>query len=205
MEQFVKRLYDRLEDNKELQMQLLAIMDNAINEIHNSGIIAGLTGEAAQRVHNPDPEVRVKTKTSLAKAVGKQFIPVTMPVPSGDGIFYLAKVEYDPRFVNSITLCFQGGLEGLHMASSSDPEIKLDKYCIQVESGGNDVEAFRANIEQLDRMYDDISVELEADGKVIYRSETNATNTAEAVPADETPSAGKPRKKGFLTKIFGKI
>lgn len=82
MEQFVKMLYDRLETKKELQMQLYVIMQNAINEMHNNGIIAGLTGEAAQLMHDPDPEVRVREKTSLAKSVGKQFIPTTMPMPS---------------------------------------------------------------------------------------------------------------------------
>lgn len=85
MEQFVKMLYDRLETKKNLQMQLYVIMQNAINEMHNNGIIAGLTGEVAQLMHDPDPEVRVREKTSLAKSVGKQFIPTTMPVPSQGG------------------------------------------------------------------------------------------------------------------------
>lgn len=62
MEQFVKMLYDRLESNKELQMQLFMIMQNAINEMHNNGIIASLTGEAAKLIHDPDPEVRVREK-----------------------------------------------------------------------------------------------------------------------------------------------
>lgn len=85
MEQFVKMLYDRLEKKKYLQMQLYVIMQNAINEMHNNGIIAGLTGEVAQLMHDPDLEVRVREKTSLAKSVGKQFIPTTMPVPSQGG------------------------------------------------------------------------------------------------------------------------
>lgn len=168
MEQFVKLLYDRLESNKDLQMQLFVIMQNAINEMHNNGIIAGLTGEAAQLMHDPDPEIRVREKTSLAKSVGKQFIPNTLPVPSQGKLSYLANVNYDPRFVNSITLCFQGGIEGLHMAFANDPKVKLDKYIIQIISGREDLEAFRANIEQLDKMYDDISIVVLSDGKVIY-------------------------------------
>ena len=33
MDPFVKMLYDRLDDNKDLQLQLYVIMQNAINEM----------------------------------------------------------------------------------------------------------------------------------------------------------------------------
>ena len=201
MEQFVKMLYDRLETKKDLQMQLYVIMQNAINEMHNNGIIAGLTGEVAQLMHDPDPEVRVREKTSLAKSVGKQFIPTTTPVPSQGGLSYLANVNYDPRFVNSITLCFQGGIEGLHTTFASNPNVKLDKYIIQIVTGGDDLDAFKTNIEQLDKMYDDISIVILSDGKKIYGSEDNA----EEVEKNNTSLKEEPpKKKGFLAKLFGK-
>ena len=200
MEQFVKMLHDRLETKKELQLQLYVIMQNAINEMHNNGIIAGLTGEAANAVHDPDPEVRVREKTSLAKSVGKKFIPTTMPVPSQGGLSYLANLNYDPRFVNSITLCFQGGIEGLHMTFANNPNVKLDKYIIQVVSGENDLSAFKNNIEQLDQMYDDISIVVMCDGKLIY-GEMN--NTQEKANTDKPLVKNEP-KKGFFAKLFGK-
>ncbi len=201
MEQFVKMLYDRLETKKDLQMQLYVIMQNAINEMHNNGIIAGLTGEAAQLMHDPDPEVRVREKTSLAKSVGKQFIPTTMPVPSQGGLSYLANVNYDPRFVNSITLCFQGGIEGLHTTFASNPNVKLDKYIIQIVTGGDDLDAFKTNIEQLNKMYDDISIVILSDGKMIYGSENN---TKEDVKTSNPSVKEEPPKKGFFAKLFGK-
>lgn len=198
MEQFVKMLYDRLEGKKNLQLQLYVIMQNAINEMHNNGIIASLTGEAANAVHDPDPDVRVREKTSLAKSVGKQFIPTTMPVPSQGGLSYLANLNYDPRFVNSITLCFQGGIEGLHMTFGANPNVKLDKYIIQVVSGGNDLSAFKANIEQLDQMYEDISIVVMCDGKLVYgQMET-------AQPQMPRTEEKKAEKKGFFAKLFGK-
>ncbi len=198
MEQFVKMLHDRLEGKKNLQLQLYVIMQNAINEMHNNGIIASLTGEAANAVHDPDPDVRVREKTSLAKSVGKQFIPTTMPVPSQGGLSYLANLNYDPRFVNSITLCFQGGIEGLHMTFGANPNVKLDKYIIQVVSGGNDLSAFKANIEQLDQMYDDISIVVMCDGKLVYgQMET-------AQPQISNTEEKKAEKKGFFAKLFGK-
>jgi len=200
MEQFVKMLHDRLETKKELQLQLYVIMQNAINEMHNNGIIASLTGEAANAVHDPDPEVRVREKTSLAKSVGKQFIPTTMPVPSQGGLSYLANLNYDSRFVNSITLCFQGGIEGLHMTFANNPNVKLDKYIIQVVSGGNDLSAFKNNIEQLDQMYDNISIVVMCDGKLIY-GEMN--NTQEKANTDKPLVKDEP-KKGFFAKLFGK-
>lgn len=201
MEQFVKMLYDRLGSNKELQMQLFIIMQNAINEMHNNGIIAGLTGEIAQLMHDPDPEVRVREKTRLAKSVGKQFIPFTSPVPSGEGLSYLANVNYDPRFVNSITLCVQGGIEGLHMAFANNPKVKLDKYIIQVNSGGEDLEAFKTNIAQLDKMYDDITIVIVPDGKAVYgeKKEINK-NVGENCTPVNTPA----KKKGFFERLFGK-
>lgn len=201
MEQFVKMLYDRLETKKDLQMQLYVIMQNAINEMHNNGIIAGLTGEVAQLMHDPDPEVRVREKTSLAKSVGKQFIPTTMPMPSQGGLSYLANVNYDPRFVNSITLCFQGGIEGLHTTFASNPNVKLDKYIIQIVTGGDDLDAFKTNIEQLDKMYDDISIVVLSNGKMIYGSENNAE---EAMQPSNPPMKEEPQKKGFFAKLFGK-
>lgn len=197
MEQFVKMLYDRLGDKKELQLQLYVIMQNAINEMHNNGIIASLTGEAANAVHDPNPDVRVREKTSLAKSVGKQFIPTTMPVPSQGGLSYLANLNYDPRFVNSITLCFQGGIEGLHMTFASNPNVKLDKYIIQVVSGGNDLSAFKTNIELLDQMYDDMSIVIMCDGKLIY-------GQMEAAQPQTSPAEKKTEKKGFFSKLFGK-
>lgn len=200
MEQFVKMLYDRLESNEGLQMQLFVIMQNAINEMHNNGIIAGLTGEAAQLIHDPDPEVRVNEKTSLAKSVGKHFIPNTLPVPSKEGLSYLASVNYDPRFVNSITLCFQGGIEGLHMSFANKPEIKLDKYMINVVSGGEDLEAFKTNIALLDKMYDDISIVMLSDGKVIYGEQTEIRKNESE---NRTP-VNTPPKKRFFEKLFGK-
>ena len=200
MEQFVKMLHDRLETKKELQLQLYVIMQNAINEMHNNGIIASLTGEAANAVHDPDPEVRVREKTSLAKSVGKQFIPTTMPVPSQGGLSYLANLNYDSRFVNSITLCFQGGIEGLHMTFANNPNVKLDKYIIQVVSGGNDLSAFKNNIEQLDQMYEHISIVVMCDGKLIYGEMNNTQEKANT----EKPLVKDEPKKGFFAKLFGK-
>jgi hypothetical protein len=179
-------------------------MQNAINEMHNTGIIASLTGDAAAAVHNPDPEIRVNEKTGLAKSVGKSFIPKTMPMPSSKGLSYMAHLNYDARFVNSITLCFQGCIEGLRMSFGSNPNLKLDKYFIHVISGDSDLSALVSNLSLLDRMYEDISIVLMRDGKIIYQQGSPAPAQ---VPPTRMPPVSEPKpaeKKGFFAKLFGR-
>lgn len=201
MERFVKALYDRLESKPELQMQLFVIMQKAIDEMHNNGIIATLTGEAAQRVHDSDPEVRITEKTILAKSVGKQFIPLTGPIPSKTGFSFSSKVEYNPRFVNSITLCLQGGIEGLQIASSGNAKINWDKYIIKVTNKVDDLSAFKDNIEKLDKMYDGVSIVLQYNDKIIYPTQcTCEDNSAK----DSSSAKTKSEKKSLFAKIFGK-
>ena len=77
MEQFVKLLFDRLDSNG--QMQLICIMENAINEIHNNGIISQVDISGTSKLHDPDPNVRVTEKTRLAKAVGHSFVASSTP------------------------------------------------------------------------------------------------------------------------------
>lgn len=199
MEQFVKLLYDRLESKKDLQLQLYVIMQNAINEMHNNGIIASLTEERANAVHDPDPEVRVREKTCLAKTVGKQFIPTTLPAPSENGLSYLAVLHYDPRFVNSITLCFQGGIEGLHLAFAKNEKTKLDKYIITVDANGHDLTAFISNIEKLDQMYDDISIVVLCHEKILYDPTKNKLSEKTSVQKNKEKTKG-----GFFAKLFKK-
>lgn len=60
--------------------------------------------------------------------------------------------------------------------------------------------AFRANIEQLDKMYDDISIVILSDGKVVYGEKTENKNIKNE---NRTPA----KEKGFFEKIlsfFGK-
>ena len=198
MEQFVKMLYDRLEGKKDLQLQLYCIMQNAINEMHNNGVVGTLTGEAARAVHDPDPEIRVLEKTRLAKSVGKTFIPTAIPVPSQGGLSYLAQLNYNSKFVNSITLCFQGGIEGLYMTFRNSSNTKLDKYIIQIASGDQDISALKKNIELLDSMYDDISIVLMRDGEIVH-----AYDNADRSRQPSQPQESR-KKSGFFAKLFGK-
>lgn len=57
------------------------------------------------------------------------------------------------------------------MTFANNQKTKLDKYIIQIVTGGDNLDAFKINIEQLDKMYDDISIVIISDGNVIYGSE----------------------------------
>ena len=54
MEPFVKSLYDRLDENK--KMQLFCIEENAINEMHNNGIISKVDPTGTSKLHDSDPK-----------------------------------------------------------------------------------------------------------------------------------------------------
>ena len=87
------------------------------------------------------------------------------------------------------------------MAFKNNPKTKLDKYIIQIASGGEDLEAFKTNIEQLDKMYEDISIVILSDGKVVYGEKTESNkNESENRTSENTPE----KKKGFFGKLFGK-
>ena len=188
MNEFVKSLYDRLDDEK--KMQLLCIMDNAINEMHNNGIMSKLSPELAARVHDPNPEVRVNEKTALAKSIGKSFISLTQPLPMKDGtIAFMIQVNYEPRFVNSICVCIQGGLEGLMMSGiyKKNPNQILD-YHILINANGQDASAFLDRIRILDSLYENFNLI-----PVIVAPKTTTTEKAEAK-----------KKEGFFKTLFGK-
>lgn len=87
------------------------------------------------------------------------------------------------------------------MTFANNQKTKLDKYIIQIVTGGDNLDAFKINIEQLDKMYDDISIVIISDGNVIYGSEKNI----EADLKTYAPSVKEePQKKSFFAKLFGK-
>ena len=85
--EYFNSLYNRLDGNKEKQMQLFLIRENAINEIHNANVLAQLhtNPEFTEKWTNLTPEQRVVEKVSIAKSVGKSHVPHTMPAPKTDG------------------------------------------------------------------------------------------------------------------------
>ncbi len=196
MEQFVKALIDRTPDDKKMSVHI--IMDNAINEMHNNGIISKLSPEDAAKMHDPDPNVRVTEKTSLAKSVGKTFIPITQPLPLENGIGYLASVEYDSRFVNSISLCIQGGIEGLYQSGIwQKNKNKIMEYHILAFANGQDIAPFVENMTVLNDLYPDFEI------KVVNQENTKKNSGADS-KAEQNTIVKPADKKGFFSKLFGK-
>ena len=115
--EYFNSLYNRLDGNNPKQMQLFLIRENAINEIHNANVLAQLhtNHDFTEKWTKLTPEERVAEKVSIAKSIGKSHIPHTMTAPKKDGeIAFIIQVNYNPTFNNCISLCIQGGLEGLY-------------------------------------------------------------------------------------------
>ena len=188
MEQFVKSLFDRLDSKG--QGQLICIMDNAINEIHNNGIISQVDAQGTSKLHDPDPNVRITEKTSLAKAVGHSFVAASTPGMTENGICHTIKINNDARFPNSIAICIQGGLEGLFQAGifRKNKSGVMD-YTVIIDNRGQDSSALEKNICILNELYDAFNIHI-----------------CHAEPFDlKENDAGKPKRtKGLFAKLFGK-
>ena len=219
MEQFVESLFKRLDQTN--QLKLYVIMQNAINEVHNSGVLLSADPTGTSKLHDRDPEVRVTEKTKLAKSIGKSFIPSALPGLGKDGtLSYQTQVNYNPAFKNCICICLQGGLEGLHL-SLQLPGITQNrkvKYNLTVVSNGNDLTEFKELISSLNTFYDDIDIAITSNDSgtsTVHQTadkepaEVNAyaKQTPEIIqksPEPNTRESAAPRKKGFFAKLFGK-
>ncbi len=185
MEQFVKSLYDRLDSKG--QMQLVCIMENAINEMHNNGIISQVDISGSSRLHDPDPNVRVIEKTLLAKSVGRSFVAASIPGMTENGIAHTIKINNDPHFSNSIAICIQGGLEGLFQAGifSENRSCVMD-YNIIIDDRGQDTSAIEKNISVLNDLYSEFNIRV-----------------SHGVPEENGTEKPK-KKKGLFAKLFSK-
>lgn len=160
MEKYVESLYNRLD--KEGRVKLLVIMDNAIEEARKAVFCNFLPDSDEFRlIHHQDPNVRLEVKTSLAKQLGHSFIISATPVPRDENeIIYFTHVNYNAKFVNSICLCIQGGIEGLHSFNlSRTMKRKIRHYIVLVQNNGEDITPLQNLLAQLNDMYDDIEIE----------------------------------------------
>lgn len=202
MERFVKSLYDRLNGNQKDQMTLVGIMDGAINEMHNNGVFSRLPEELQQKIHSADPHERVAIKTSVAKDVAVQnFIKASKPVPLKNGdIAHLVAVKYDPRFLNSIALCVQGGLEGLYLSEAYKRcEDETMHYYIQTDAVGEDRSVFRRKMMELEGLYENFEINFMPD-PVCFAAPAQPEPPVET----ETKEEKETKKKGVFGKLFGK-
>ena len=156
MEAYVKSLYDRLENDQ--KMMLFTMMQKAIDEMHNTGMIAQMDTSCPD-LHDKDPAVRVTAKTLLAKSVGQKWILSATPVPRKSGaLFYHVKVKLDPRFLHSICICLQGELEKLFLSGLA--EENGIGYFIEASGSDWDLAKFRRLILQLQMFYIDMAVSM---------------------------------------------
>ena len=192
MENFVQSLLNRLDQNE--QMQIICIMDNAINEMHNNGIISRVSPELAARLHDPDPNVRVTEKTSLAKSVGYSFVCSSEPGMNHNGVCHTIEVKNDSRFPNSIAICIQGGLEGLYLSGiyKKNKSETMD-YTVIIDKNGQDSSALENNLRILNNIYGNFNI------GIIDKATSNLQT-----PKSEDHTKESKKKNGFFAKLFHK-
>ena len=197
--EYFNSLYNRLDGNNPKQMQLFLIRENAINEIHNANVLAQLhtNPDFTEKWTKLTPEERVAEKVSIAKSVGKSHIPHTMPAPKKDGeIAFIIQVNYNPTFNNCISLCIQGGLEGLYrnqfyLKNSS----KIIDYNIMITNASEvDLSKFKENIDVLNSVYDCFNI------RIVEAPENNPLGDK----SNDKEEKASPKKKGILSRLFKK-
>ena len=120
-----------------------------------------------------------------------------MPAPKTDGeIAFIIQVNYEPAFNNCISLCIQGGLEGLYKSQLYlKNKSKIMDYNIMVTNADQvDLSEFKENMEILDSVYDCFNIK-------IVEASANKSND-ETVKPDKKEDP--PKKKGFLSRLFKK-
>lgn len=186
MDPFVQKLHDRLE-NEQMRLHLQEIWQNAIRELHDSGVPLSAVGRCAWLIRDPDGEVRRQEKIELAKSIGRQWIRSTMPVPTETGLAFLATVDYDSRFVHSMLLCFLEWIEDWHRTMACDPPVPMAQYIVHVISGQEDLTELTQHLQWLDQVYPQIRIVLMRDGRILYPPEQVSQEPQPLVPKVVSP------------------
>ncbi|MDO4749883.1 MAG: hypothetical protein Q4A39_03470 [Eubacteriales bacterium] len=196
MERFVKKLYTRLEGKPELQAKLTGIVDAAIQEMEDNGFYSDLSGKLLAKINSEDPAESIAAKTAAAKQIAmKHCIRASKPLTlANDETAHIIEVQFDPRFLNSVTLCIQGGLEGLIFSRLYKKCTDQIMYCyILTDLNSEDFPAFRDKLLELDSMYDHFRIDfLSTENFAISSSPTESFKK----------NAGK--KQSFWSKLFGR-
>lgn len=143
--------------NKGLAFYLLT--ENAINELHNNGIIARLLPESAVLVHDPNPFNRTTVKQHLAHQIADDYVKeLKTPLFSDSKVPVTTRwVEPEECFSNCIALRIQKMLEFTHLEHQKEFESNGMRHpvCLMMQ----DTPKARSLLEKLallDSMYPDM-------------------------------------------------
>lgn len=194
MDAFVQSLLERLPEEK--RQQMLELVNKAIQEVEDGGIMSQLSPELKKQVRHADPRVAMKAKTQLAKSVGVQNIPTSQPMPLKNGAAaHMIIVEYNPQFYHAIALCVQGGLEGLYLAGMPKKcENNVMDYYINLRSTEEEAISLLRELARVQSFYENFRIHVTVPGETGLKEVT--------LPAPE--AAEKAQKQGFFARLFGK-
>lgn len=203
MKENIKALQQRIVFEPKKLVQLIVIMDGAINEIQNAGCLRLLPEETQQRIHSAPPEERVTLKTMAAEAYVEQagIVSDGRGYTSEDGTKtgMQMKVFYDPRFLNAICTYLLAKMEVYHTMLESGFLLDASEiwYRIETDAAGEDLATFREKLEQLESFYPEARFLVEpmgsaessdeADGAVETPDSSDSKGSTGETVRDETP------------------
>ncbi len=193
---FFSGLYERLNEDKQKQMQLIVMRENAFGECQNAGFMTQLKADPAyaEKWAAMSPEERIAERMAIAKAAGKSCITLSMPLSKNDEVAHMVQVNYNPALENCVALCIQGGLEALCQAGipAKNRTRRMDYIVLTANKGELDGSVLKANLELLGSVYPEFII-----------ITTGAEKEKAAQPVPEPAKVREPeRKKGLFSGLF---
>lgn len=188
-------LNSRLDDS--MKMEWFCICQNAVNELHNNGVLSGLTGDMAEAAHDPDPEKRYAFKLELARQVGEKYLSLSSGAVRGS-MAVMIRIRHDPRFINCVTLRIISALETLYPV----PAFMKPPMTVYLSvNGDTDTASWEKIADFINRAYPD-----QFGARVGEAPEDKPDRSNAGTPkTPENRNVQKPeKKKGLFAKLFGK-
>lgn len=194
MDAFVQSLLERLPEEK--RQQMLGLVNRAIQEVKDGGIMSRLSPELKKQVNHPDPRVSMKVRTQLAKSVGVQNIPTSQPIPLKNGAAaHMIIMEYNPQFYHAEALCVQGGLEGLYLSGMPKKcENNVMEYYINLRNSEQEAMPLLKELALVQGMYENFRIHVTVSVETGFRE----------VPLPQPETEEKAPRRGIFARLFGK-
>ena len=162
MDPFVQSLHCRLEEENRQAMRMFeTFIDRSLDEMEANGYFKDLDPSIQEKVDSDDPEVSVDIKTALAKEMAHHsFVKASHAITMPDGeSARLVQVHVDPRFLNCLTLCIQGSLEGLFLTGAyKKNKSKKMIYIIENDASKEAWEILQSKMDALGYLYPQFSI-----------------------------------------------
>lgn len=122
MDPFVQSLHSRLEESNRQAMRMFeTFIDRSLDEMEAKGYFSDLDPSLQAKVDSENFDESIDIKVALAKEMAHHtFVKGSYAISMPDGeSARVVQVKVDPDFLNCLTLCVQGSLEGLFLTGAT--------------------------------------------------------------------------------------